>query len=106
MLPKPRPARPPLGASTPRRLAHRTLVTLVLLLLVGGAALAGARLWVLRSARIYRELDAVPRGEVAIVPGSSFDEARARVLGRALQKLAEISRSAGEAPPEPGAALT
>ncbi|XYI01637.1 vancomycin high temperature exclusion protein [Sorangium sp. So ce1128] len=70
MLPKPRPTRPRLGLSSPRRLAHRAVVTLVLLLLAGGAALASARLWVLRSARIYRELDAVPRGEVAIVPGA------------------------------------
>ncbi|WP_437292318.1 SanA/YdcF family protein [Sorangium sp. So ce406] len=39
-------------------------------LLVVGAALCGARLWVGRSASIYRALDAVPRGEVAIVPGA------------------------------------
>ncbi|WP_437970706.1 ElyC/SanA/YdcF family protein [Sorangium sp. So ce260] len=45
-------------------------MTLALLLLVGGAFLVHAHLLVRRSARIYRDVDVVPRGQVAIVPGA------------------------------------
>ncbi|WP_437681127.1 SanA/YdcF family protein [Sorangium sp. So ce131] len=90
MIPLPRLAFP-----APGRVVRLTVMTLLLLVLAGGAALGGARLWVGRSAEIYRDAGAVPPREVAIVPGALVwpDGTPSPVLADRLAAALELHRA-------------